>query len=86
MTKDWEKEFHEQFWWDMREIRKASKRGTWNNLDLRLKNFIAKQRTQLLKEVREKVIEIKAAYLEGDLELNIKEKQLKKLKELEEGK
>ncbi len=57
----------------------------------------AKQRTQLLKEVKEKVIgKVKSGYIvftQSDEELvtnhtrrKLKEKQLKKLKELEEGK
>ena len=93
MSKDWVDEF-------IKHVSQPDDEGyvyvEWDWLKDFIEEALAKQRTQLLKEVREKVI---GKYeqvtvmtppdideLGKDFRNDFKDKQLKKLKELEEGK
>ena len=85
MSKDWEKELEEI----MLEY-------GYDDAVKPVKDWLAKQRTQLLKEVKEKVIKIPLRTGDGTendeiiedgiQEAFLRQEQLKKLKELEEGK
>lgn len=84
MTKDWEKRFNalrHRLRWTAPELIK-------DQYMTFIEDELAKQRTQLLKEVREKVI--KTGVVQGKNcfcdSCELKNELLKKLKELEEGK
>lgn len=84
MTKDWEKRFDE---WHAANFIDEGIIGTRKQERKKIKTWIAKQRTQLLKEVRERAVKIFNKYPNEPMTGNVVMLELKVLlEELEEGK
>lgn len=83
MSKDWKKDFDKEF--IHKEGNDIAIYGHGEEAINDLKDFIAKQRTQIFKEVREKVTELKQEF-DDSAWISLKRYVRELLKELEEGK